>query len=201
MSILVAILLSLAVWGLHRLRSLLLVVGLVGALVVAFVALTLRPSTSPITNLVVLVVAVTAGMLLGRLVPARAMPMLTLLAALAVADVVWVGLTLGFGPEVTNAARDGWWAYTMLAFDTPWTRTSLGIGDLLLIAAIVEHARRRGRSLAMAATAAALGLLLANLTFAVAWPGNLALVPFLLFGWLAAEGFARLDGARGQRNG
>ena len=93
--------------------------------------------------------------------------MLVLLAVLAVIDAIqMVPLGSGAGPDVAGGAAPAWYFYGMLVLDTPWTHSGVGIIDVLVIAAIVEHARRRGLPFAAGAAPGMLAFVAADVAFA-----------------------------------
>jgi hypothetical protein len=147
----------------------------------AFLGLALYPWT----DLPVVGFALAGGVLVGRRLPPRSMPMFALLAVLAVLDTIQI-VVLGSGSGDTGGATPAWYFYGMLVIDTPWFGTAVGIGDVLLIASIVEHSRRRGLSFAVGAAPGVLAFIAADVLVQVIGPLNLPLVPFLLFGWLAS---------------
>jgi hypothetical protein len=140
----------------------------------------------PWTSLPVLGVALAGGVLVGRGLPPRSMPMFALLAVLAVLDTIQI-VVLGSGSGETGGAPPAWYFYGMLVIDTPWFGTAVGILDLLLIASIVEHSRRRGLSFAVGAAPGVLAFIAADVLVLVMGPLNLPLVPFVLLGWLATD--------------
>ena len=86
----------------------------------------------------------------------------------------------------------------MLVLDTPWTHSGVGIIDVLVIAAIVEHARRRGFPFAAGAAPGVLGFVAADVAFAAFGPLDLPLIPFLLAGWIAMELAVRIAAVTGK---
>ena len=72
------------------------------------------------------------------------MPMLVLLAVLAALNAIQIVASgPGPGPGATGDAAPASYFYGMLVIDTAWSHTGVGIFDVLVIAAMVEHARRR----------------------------------------------------------
>lgn len=173
-----------AAWPLRRLDSRVIAVAFGGALAVLLGGALGGEDLFPWANLPLLALAVSGGILLGRLLPARARPMLILLLAASVLDVLQVTLSsraaAGTGPD-----------YTMLRLHLWWGTAEIGALDLLLAAAIGEHWRRRAGRVWSAIVAVALGLILADLC-ALALPNrSLPLLPFLALGWLSVEALAR----------
>jgi hypothetical protein len=188
-SILVAIILGLAVWPLRSVgrRTMLSAFAALVAILAAGVALGL--SVHPWTNIPVAGFALAGGVLVGRGVPPRARAMLPVLACLAAFDVVQVVLIGSAAPGEAGPSGppSAAWYYGMLVLDTPWTHSEIGVFDLLLVAAVAEHGRRRGLPPIAALTPGPLGFLYANITVAALNPGNLALIPFLFLGWITVE--------------
>jgi hypothetical protein len=184
----VSILVALAVALLARLldrvgeRPLAAILGAAAALLGAgaFLGFALYPWT----DLPVLGFALAGGVLVGRRLPPRWMPMFVLLAALAALDTIQI-VVLGSGSGETSGATPAWHVYAMLVIDTPWFGTAIGILDVLLIASIAEHSRRRGLPYAVGAAPGVLAFIAADVLVLVIGPLNLPLVPFLLLGWLA----------------
>lgn len=146
----------------------------------------------PWTDAPVAVFALTGGSLLGRLVPARARPMLALLAVLAAFDTIQlIAPSPVSGPAAPTAHPALYW-YGMFVLDGPWGHAAVGAFDLLLVAALVTHTERRGLPLLVAAAPGALAFGLAEVVTLSAGAGNLPLVPFLLGGWLLSEAALRL---------
>ena len=142
----------------------------------------------PWTNLLVLGFGVAGGVLLGRKVPPQAMPMLGLLTVLATLDALQIVLPgpVPGAPTAADSPAPGY-AYATVMFDTPWSGTRVGIFDVLLIAALVEHARRRGLPILVRAAPGVVGLGAAEAAVFLFGPLGLPLVPFLLAGWLATD--------------
>jgi hypothetical protein len=187
-SVLAALAVALIVWPARAVAQKLLAVVLVGSGVALAVGAALALALYPWTDLFVLGFAVAGGVLIGRRLPPRPMPMLVLLAGLAVIDAIQlVALGSGVGPEATGGAAPASYFYAMLVLDTPWTHSGVGIIDVLVIAAVVEHARRRGLPFAVGAAPGVLAFISADVAFAALALRDLPLIPFLLAGWLAME--------------
>jgi hypothetical protein len=160
------------------------------ALVVSDIVFSL--AVYPWTDPVVLLVALTGGLLLGRGMPPRSWPLLILLLVLSALDVLQIALTASSSPPGSSGSHapggsDPLLLGNLLLF-LPWGRYNIGIFDLLLITALAEHWRRRGASYLIALLPGVLGFLL---TFGFIWVGNLPLIPFITVGWLGSEGMHR----------
>jgi hypothetical protein len=164
-------------------RALAVVFGLLLAMVALAAALSL--DLYPWSIVLVLGAAITGGIGLGRVMPARWRPWLTLLVLLSIIDLVQVALTSQTplpGPQSAHGAVLG--QYLNLRLLLPWGRDSIGAADLLLAAGIGEFWRRYGGRPWVAPLPAAIGLTLADLFVVATSTQGLALVPFLTVGWL-----------------
>ena len=195
MSVLVALAVALIAWSVHGVAQRPLAVVLAGSAVALAAGAALGLALYPWTDLPVLGFAVAGGVLVGRRLPPRPMPILVLLAVLAALDAIQIiALGSGAGPEATGGAAPAWYFYGMLVIDTPWTHSGVGIIDVLVIASIVEHARRRGLRFAVGAAPGVLAFVAADVAVLVLGPLNLPLVPFLLACWLATGLAVRIAG-------
>jgi hypothetical protein len=198
-SVLAALAVALIAWSVRGVSQKLLAVVLAGSGVALAVGAVLGLALYPWTDLPVLGFAVAGGVLVGRRLSPRPMPMLVLLAVLAVLDVIQI-VALGSGPSPARAggAAPASYSYGMLVLDTPWTHSGVGIFDVLVIAAMVEHARRRGLPFAVGAAPGVLAFVAADVAFAALAPRDLPLIPFLLAGWLAIDLVVRIAAVPGQ---
>lgn len=197
MSILVALVLGFVIQTLGPVNRRPLLAVFAASIVVLAGGAALGLPLYPWTNVPVLGFSVAGGMLIGRALPARGRAMLTLLTIVAVLDLV---LVVVFGSSAPAAAGTSGppptaWYYGMLVLDTPWSHSEIGALDLLLVAAVIEHGRRRGLPPLAALIPGPLGFLYADITVVALRPSNMALVPFLLLGWITVEVANRLVGA------
>ena len=198
MSVLAALAVALIAWSVRGVSQKMLAVVLAGSGVALAVGAILGVALYPWTDLPVLGFAVAGGVLAGRRLPPRPMPMLVLLVVLAVLDAIQIVVFgSGAGPEATGGAAPASYFYGMLVLDTPWTHSGVGIIDVLVIAAIVEHARRRGLPFAVGAAPGVLAFIAADVAFAALGPRDLPLIPFLLASWLAMELAVRIAAVLG----
>ena len=199
MSILAALAVALIAWSVHGVAQRPLAVVLAGSAAALAAGAVLGLALYPWTDLPVLGFAVAGGVLVGRRLSPRPMPMLVLLAVLAALDAIQI-VASGPGPSpgATGDAAPAWYFYGMLVIDTAWSHTGVGIFDVLVIAAMVEHARRRGLPFAVGAAPGVLAFVAADVAVLVLGPLNLPLVPFLLAGWLATGLAVRIAGVPGQ---
>jgi hypothetical protein len=127
--------------------------------------------------------SVVLGTALANALPARREAVLIALLVLASIDLAWIA-TGGGGAEglPANVAN--------LSITYGGRSSSIGTFDLVVAAALAAHSRDRGAAAWLAVSPGPIGMMLMN--GYVAWTGasNLALVPFLMLGWLIAEGLA-----------
>jgi hypothetical protein len=199
LSILAALAVALIAWSARGVAQRPLAVVLAGSVVALTAGAVLGLALYPWTDLPVLGFAIAGGILVGRRLPPRPMPMLGLLAVLAALDVVQIVASgPGPGPGATGEAAPAWYFYAMLVIDTPWSHTGVGIVDVLVIAAMVEHARRRGLPFAAGAAPGIVAFVAADVAVFIIGSVNLPLVPFLLAGWLTTGLAVRIAGVPDQ---
>jgi len=198
MSVVLAIVAALAAWSLHGLRTRLLVAAALVFAAMLSAGAAFGVALYPLTDAPVLGFALAAGLLAGRALPPKARAMFVLLAVLAALDSIQI-VAAGPGGSSSGTSSGGdpaWYYYSMFLVTMPWGRVGIGIFDLLLIAAIAEHGRTRALPVVAAVVPGAIGLVVADLVFAVGRLDNLPLVPFVLLGWLTVELAVRLPGLR-----
>lgn len=199
LSVALALISSAVPWLARQLRGWRLVSALVVGLVVGVMADIIGSvrdlPIAPLTDLMVLVVAWSGGLLLGRGMPAHFRPFLLLFLCLSVLDVV---LALGGYPQTPHAAASSSVLISANFFLVlPWGRYEINLVDILLITALAEHWRRRGASYLIGFLPSALGFLLADgvvlATGLVQLPG----FPFFTIGYIVSEGaFRSFSGQR-----
>jgi hypothetical protein len=189
---------SVTAWPLRALPSRVLA-ALVASTVLALAAgAALALPLYPWTNLLVLAFAAFGGLLLGRALPARARPVFLVLLLASLADLALNGLPSPLPPEsgprppLPTPLLYG----NVVVFWPGGDRYMLGGLDLLLCAALTEHRRRRGGPPAVALLPGPVAMALAAAFVLASRRGGLALVPFLLLGWLLSEVLARLTWPR-----
>jgi hypothetical protein len=184
-------------WLALRLRGRLLAVGLVVGILLAILGAVLSVAPYPWSNLVVLLTALTGGLLLGRGLPPRFRPFLVVLLILSALDAVNIALSGGLTPLPTTppahpaAASSGPLPYFNFFLLLPGGHYLVGIFDLLVITAAAEHWRRRGASYLIALLPGVVGFLLAYGAVWLTQRGSWPLIPFFTAGWLASEGVYR----------
>jgi hypothetical protein len=198
LSLLLALACAAVPWLAQSLRSSLLTIGLVIGVIVSVLGAVLALPLYPWSNLVVLLVALAAGLLVGRGVPLRFGPLLVLLAVLSALDTLQIALTGGLSPLSPSAppahpaaAPSGPLLYLNFFLQLPAGRYLLGIFDLLVLTAVAQYWRRRGGSYLVALLPGILGFLLADAAVWLTQLGDWPLIPFFTVGWLGSEGMHR----------
>jgi hypothetical protein len=185
-------------WLALRLRSWLLASGLLLGILVSLLGAVLALPLYPWSNGVVLLTALTAGLLLGRGIPPRFRPFLILLFILSVEDAVQTALTGGFTPLPPSPpmhpapALSGPLLYLNVYLVLPGGHYLVGIFDLLVLTAAAEHWRRRGQSYLVALLPGIFGFLLVYAAVWLTQRGGWPLIPFISAGWLCSAAAARL---------
>jgi hypothetical protein len=176
-------------WLARQLHGWLLVIGLVVGVMVGLLGAVLAVPLSPWTDLVVLVVAWSGGLLLGRGMPARFPPFLLLFLCLSVLDVL---LAVGGYPQAPQmAGSSSPFANANFTLVLPWGRFAINVADLLLLTAVAEHWRRRGGGYLIALLPGVLGFLLADAVILATGLVQLPGFPFFAAGYLGSEGVYR----------
>jgi hypothetical protein len=180
-------------WPARHLRDRYLVMAVILGLVVGIAAGVIGAvrdlSLSPVTDLMVLVVAWTGGLLLGRGIPPRFSSFLLLFLCFSAMDIL---LAVGRYPQVprtTGNASPLAWATFNLAL--PGWSFAINVVDLLLLTAVAEHWRRRGAGYLLALLPGFLGFLLADGVILVTGLALLPGFPFFTAGYLGSEGVYR----------
>lgn len=173
-----------------------LAIAFVAGLVIGTLITALSLHLYPWTNLVVLLVALSAGILLGRSLPARTGPFLILLLVLSALDITQIVLTSinsspsSAGPLHPATIPPPQQLIGNLFLLLPWGHFNIGIFDICIIAAMSEHWRKRGSTLALALTPGVVGMFLAFAFLRFLHSGALPLLPFLTLGWLCSLALA-----------
>jgi len=150
----------------------------------------------PLTALLVLLVAVSAGLWLGRAISIKRLwPFLLVLVPLSALDITQIILTHLAGPAASQSAHvpAGDLYVDFLLFLPGGQNYVLGIGDLWIITAIAEYWRRREAAFWLALFPGALAFIVADGLLQL-FPGldPIALIPFLTAGWLCSLALYRL---------
>jgi hypothetical protein len=151
----------------------------------------------PWIDLVVLVVAWSGGLLLGRGVAPRFRPFLLVLLCLSVADVLLTGgLSLSSQHAAASSpAAAGGGATPLRVGDfllrLPWGRFETNVVDVLLLTAFAEHWRRRGAAYLIALLPGAVGYVLAVGVIGLTGLGIVPGIPFFTAGFVLTEGVYR----------
>jgi hypothetical protein len=196
LSVLLAFACSAVPWLTRSVKSWLLAIGLAAGLALDVVGIVFSLAVYPWTDLIVLLMALTGGLLLGRGIPPRFRPFLFVLLVLSVLDALQIALTTGSTPpgSLGGSAPSGSDPLLLGNFLLllPWGRYNIGLGDLVLITALAEHWRQRGAPYLLAVVPGILGLFLLPAVFIlVTGVGNLPLIPFITLGWVGSEGVQR----------
>ena len=189
LSIALAVICTAIPWLARGLGGWPLAIALVAGIALNLLGIVLALPLYPWIDLVVLVVAWSGGLLLGRGVSPRFRPFLLLFLCLSAVDVLLTaGLTLS--PPKTAAGtiplRIGDFLLVL-----PWGRFDIGVVDLLLLTTLAEHWRRRGSGYLIALLPGVLGFLLADGVILVTKLGILPGIPFFTVGYLCTEGLYR----------
>ena len=148
----------------------------------------------PWADLVVLVVAWSGGLLLGRGMAPRFRPVLLVFLCLSALDVLLTaGLSLSPPQPSASATTLRLGDFLLLL---PWGRFETNVVDLLLLTALAEHWRRRGASYLIAVLPGVLGLLLAAGFLLVTRLGILPGIPFFTAGYVLTEAVYRSTSQR-----
>lgn len=188
--VVLAVVFGLVPSALARAGSRVLIAGLVIFVALDAAGLAANLRLYPWTDVPVAGIAACGGTLLGRGMPPRFRPMALLLVALGALDTVQV-----FAAAMTHVPSATAQLYSMFVVSTPWADSGIGIFDLLVIAALGQHWRRRGRNPLVGVAPGLIGLLL-TYPAVVFLPNSLPLIPFLLIGYLVTELLARLGPRR-----
>lgn len=199
LSLALTLLCSAVPWLARHLRDRPLAIALVVGLVVGVTAGAIGAARdlplSPLTDLMVLVVAWSGGLLLGRWVAPQFRPFLLVFLCFSVADVL---LTVGGGhPQAPQTATGpSPLVYSNFILALPWGHFAINVVDLLLLTTLAEHWRRRGASYLIALLPGALGFLLADGLILVTTLGILPGIPFFTAGYVLTEGVYRYTSRR-----
>jgi hypothetical protein len=189
LSLALALISSAIPWLVRSLSGWSLAIGLVLGIVVGLVGVVRPFPAYPWADLVVLVVAWSGGLLLGRGVEPRFRPFLLVFLCLSVVDVLLTaGLSLS--PPHPSAGSAPLRVGDLLLV-LPWGRFETNVVDLLLLTALAEHWRRRGASYVIACLPGALGFILADGFILVTRLGIVPGIPFFTVGYILTEGVYR----------
>jgi hypothetical protein len=167
-----------------------LIVGITANLFGVVLALPLYPWI----DLVVLVVAWSGGLLLGRCVAPGFRPFLLLFLCLSVADVLLTGAVPFIASRRGRVQRLGRFhaaALRRLPAPAALGRFETNVVDVLLLTALAEHWRRRGAAYLVALLPGAVGYALAVRFILVTGLGIVPGIPFFTAGYALTEGVYR----------
>lgn len=183
LSLIFAVVSAAAPWLLKRVKNTPLAVALVLGIILSALTVVFNINLYPWSNALVLLVALSAGVLLARSRPPRVRPLLILLLVLSALDIAQNALPGPSAPSTAGAPSPAHLVGNVLLL-LPWGRFNLGIFDIFLIALISEHGRRRGDAFALTLLPGMLGIALAFAFLNVVYRGPLPLIPFITAGWL-----------------
>jgi hypothetical protein len=194
LSLALALLCAAIPWLARPLGGRSLAIALVVGIAVSLIGVARPFPPYPWADLVVLLVAWSGGLLLGRWMAPRFQPVLLVFLCLSALDVLLTaGLSLS--PPQPSAS-----ATTLRVGDflllLPWGRFETNVVDLLLLTALAEHWRRRGASYLIAVLPGALGLLLLAGFLLVTRIGILPGIPFFTLGYVLTEAVYRSTSQR-----
>ena len=193
LSIALALLCTAIPWLVRHLRGrhlvIALVVGLVVGITVGIIGAVRDLPLSPVTDLMVLVVAWSGGLLLGRGMPSRFGSFLLWFLCFSVVDVLQATGGYPVAPHTAgNASPLAWATFHLVLPSGPF---AINVVDILLLTTLAEHWRRRGASYLIAFLPGALGFLLADGLILVTRLGILPGIPFFTAGYILTEGLYR----------
>jgi hypothetical protein len=193
LSIALALLCTAIPWLARRLRGrhlvIALVVGLVVGITVGIIGAVRDLPLSPVTDLMVLVVAWSGGLLLGRGMPSRFGSFLLWFLCFSVVDVLQAVGGYPVAPHTAgNASPLAWATFHLVLPSEPF---AINVVDILLLTTLAEHWRQRGASYLIALLPGALGFLLADGLILVTRLGILPGIPFFTAGYVCTEGVYR----------
>jgi hypothetical protein len=197
-SVAVALGCGLIPWAATRLPNRWAAIAAAPLLVVIAIGVVFGLPLYPISDVIVVLFSVLAGLLVGRAMPPRFAPFLVLLLVLSVLDVAQNAVFSGpsTGPSTSSpGVPDPHFIWLNLRFPLPTGHFNLGFADLLLIAAVSEHLRRRKSPLPLALLPGVIGLGLGE-AVAASLPSSPPLLltaltqsvmPFLTAGYVLSE--------------
>lgn len=192
---LLVVLLCIAVpWGMRSVKT--WQIGLVFG--VSFVLWILGAAFSlgwyPWVSLLDLIVALSAGILLGRAIPAKFWPYFIFLAAFSIFDVVQILLTTHFATTSTLSSSitltPGEY-YSNVFLILPWITYHFGPGDLLILVIIGTYWSKQQGEFWLAFAGLAIGVFVIYPVRFVYPQMILPLIPCLFLGWLLGGVFMR----------
>ena len=190
-SLVLAVLCVVIPWGTKQIKSWLIAIVFGAGLALSILGIVFSVAWYPWTDLLVLLVAVSAGLLLSRAMPTKLRPFLLLLLVLSTLDVVQIVLTSSPsspGSQSAGTSTPAVQLYGNFLLYLPWGRYNIGIFDLLLLTAMAEYWRRRGSAFLVALAPGVIGFILAFGFGQFISAGALPLIPFLTVGWLCSAG-------------
>jgi hypothetical protein len=204
LSLALALVCSAIPWLAHPLPGWLLAMALVVGITANLLGMVLALPLYPWLDLVVLVVAWSGGLLLGRSVAPSFRPFLLVFLCLSATDVLLTGgLTLSSRHAAAMAGSNTVGGATPLRFGDfllllPWGRLETNVVDVLLLTALAEHWHRRGATYLIALLPGAVGYILAVGVILVTGLGIVPGIPFFTAGYVVTEAVYRYTAHRRQ---
>src|SRR5438270_1801390 len=128
LSLLLTLLCTALAWGTKQLKKWPIATVFGDGLALTILGAVFSVAAYPWTDVLVLLVAVTAGLLLGRAMPAKLWPFLLLLLVLSILDIVQIVLTSGPpSPGSQSASTPAAQLYGNFLLRLPWGRYNIGI--------------------------------------------------------------------------
>jgi hypothetical protein len=198
LSIALTLLCSAVPWLARSLGGWVLAIGLVVGIAVGLMSLVLALPLYPWADLVVLAVAWSGGLLLGRWVAPHFRPFLLLFLCFSAVDALQFAAGLSASsasgpPTPVNSTPLHLGDFLLLL---PWGHFAINVVDLLLLTTLAEHWRRRGASYLIALLPGVLGFLVADGLILVTGLGLLPGIPFFTAGYVVTEGIYRYTSRR-----
>lgn len=201
--VVVAVVCGLAPWAAARLQTKWLAVAAVPSLIVVVAGAAFALPLYPYSDFFVAAFGLSAGVALGRVMPARFRPFLVLLLVLSVLD-VGQNVVLS-GPSTSSPDQHLVWLN--VRFPLADGHFNIGFADVILIAAASENLRRRGVSMGLSLLPGVIGISLGEALLATLPPAPPAyvtaiaasLIPLLAAGYLLTELAASQQSARAER--
>ena len=197
-SLVLFLLCTVLVWGARPLKTWFFAIAFGVGLALLILGIVFSADVYPWTALLVLLVAVSGGLWLGRSLSIKRLgPFLLLLVILSVLDTAQVVLThLSSAPHAQSTTVPPGNLYSnFLLFLPGGQHYGIGIFDLWLVTAIAEYWRRRDAEFWLALAPGVLAIILAYVLILL-FPNlsPLPLIPFITAGWLCSVAVYRSRG-------
>jgi hypothetical protein len=190
----VAVACGLAPWATARLQTRWIAIAAVPFLLVVVAGAVFGVALYPFSDVFVAAFSLLAGVVLGRVVPARFGPFVMFLLVLSVLDVAQ-NFAFAGPPLAPGGAPDPHLIWINVRFALPSGHFNIGFADIVLIAAAAENLRRRKATLALSLLPGVIGISLGEALLSTLPPNPplivdaiaASLVLFLTAGYLLTE--------------